>query len=151
MEKRNYGLLWLGLVALLLIGSSMLFWQNQPALSAPPPLPTMTPTPGPVPPVSLGAIALRVKPTDVKLWTVVQWQDGEGAWHTVEGWRAELDLVAKSEGWKWWFFGSELFGRGPFRWLVYTPGGEKLLATSDSFMMPDSDGQTTVVHVFLSE
>ena len=77
-----------------------------------PPLPTMTPTPGPVSPATGAVIALRVKPTDVKLWTVVQWQDGNDKWHTVEGWRGELDLVAKSEGWKCRHY---LYVDGPLR------------------------------------
>ena len=144
----------LGSVIMLLLAGLMLFAPSEVVLSAPPPLPTMTPTASPAPPVrpaSGTVIALRVKPTSAQLWTVVHWQDGEGEWHIVDGWRGELDMIAKSEGWKWWFFGRDLFGRGPFRWQVYTADAETLLATSESFDLPDNDGEWFIVDVFLYE
>lgn len=130
-------------------------------LSAPPPLPTAIPptsesTPDPTPetPASISGgmmMILRVKPVDAQLWTVVQWQDGEGKWHTVDGWRGNLDMLSKSEGWKYWFYGEDLLGKGPFRWQIYSADGDTLLATSDAFVIPDSASQPAIVDVFLYE
>lgn len=123
--------------------------------------PTLTPTPSlspATPPVTLtapsscggAAIWLRVQGNAADsrwrgLWTVVQWQDALGDWHDVEGWRGPLDEVAKGEGRKVWWLPADLFGAGPFRWLVYAQPGGALLATSSAFYLPGSEGQTTVV------
>ena len=81
------------------------------------------------------------------VWTVVQWQDSAGGWHDVEGWRGTLD----GHDIKSWWVHPKDFGTGPFRWLVSQGEGGKLLATSDSFYLPDTEGETLWVEVSLTE
>lgn len=81
------------------------------------------------------------------LWTVVQWQDAAGDWHDVEGWRGPLDEVAKGEGRKVWGLSADLFGAGPFRWVVYESQQGEVLAISESFDLPDSTGKASTITV----
>ena len=87
------------------------------------------------------------------LWTVVQWQDGAGHWHSVEGWQGSLDEVTvddgKIAGRKVWWLAGDLFGRGPFRWMVYRVRAGKLVAESASFHLPDREGSTVIVETAL--
>ena len=60
------------------------------------------------------------------LWTQVQWQDTNGAWHDVVGWQGTLDKVeiGKDEtvmGFKTWWLGPENLGDGPMRWRRCQP------------------------------
>jgi len=101
-------------------------------------MPTVTVTPLPVyvPPMVGGSIELRVPSAPAGLWTVVQWQDGLGGWHDVEGWQGTL-----VDGWQIWWVARRDFGTGPFRWIVYQdPTKGALLAVSQSFNLPTSDG-----------
>ena len=59
----------------------------QPSHADLPPRPENTPTPKPA---SGGAILLHAAPSQVGLWAVVQWQDGLGDWHDVDGWRGAV-------------------------------------------------------------
>jgi hypothetical protein len=90
-----------------------------------------------------GVIELTVESAPAGLWTVVQWQDALGDWHNVEGWQGTLDEGNKKA---WWVDKADL-GKGPFRWAV-TQSGERL-ATSESFYLPDSVGQTVRVSISL--
>jgi hypothetical protein len=97
---------------------------------------TVTPLPVYVPPMVGGSIELRIPSAPAGLWTVVQWQDGLGGWHDVEGWQGTL-----VDGWQIWWVARRDFRKGPFRWIVYqdlTKGA--LLAVSQSFNLPTSDG-----------
>ena len=85
-----------------------------------------------------------------ELWTVVQWQDPWGYWHDVEGWQGTLDSVDGFEGWKVWWLSADLFGKGPFRWLIYRSHGGWLMAVSDSFVLPQRVGETVTVEVPLT-
>lgn len=60
-------------------------------------------------------LELTVEVQEAGFWSVVQWQDGNGYWHDVEGWRAEVvpDYVIR-----WWVAPRDLES-GPFRWIVY--------------------------------
>ncbi len=83
------------------------------------------------------------------LWTVVQWQDEKGTWHTIEGWQGTLDeveepLLAGKK--RWWVVEADL-GKGPFRWVVYQSQGGKTLAASAPFDLPGSKGTTEEVKV----
>jgi hypothetical protein len=89
------------------------------------------------------------------LWTIVQWQDPQGIWHDVEGWKGTLDEVKISDsgdvtGYKTWWVGGEHMGKGPFRWRVYQGEGGYLLATSESFDLPSIDKATLLVKVPLT-
>ncbi len=122
----------------------------QPAAQAgplPPPRATLTPTPHASP--SVGTyIELRVPTDDLKLWTVVQWQDALGQWHDVETWRGTLDEIHDHKGDKIWWVLSGEYGQGPCRWLVYNRVGGKLLAASHSFYLPVAN-QRVIVEVVL--
>jgi hypothetical protein len=119
-----------------------------------------TPTPGAAhkPPAG-GSIELRVwfpEWIDFQwqaLWTLVQWQDRSGHWHSVEGWQGSLDRVTiadgKVAGRKAWWLASDLLGKGPFRWVVYRVQGGKLVAESESFYLPDHAGRTVIVETAL--
>lgn len=105
-----------------------------------------TPTPTPIPatatpvpivtPKAYGAyIQLQVSGTydPTHLWTIVQWEDTDGGWHNVDGWQGTLDDGIS----KTWWVAPEDFNTGPFRWAVYNQKGGDLLATSNSFQLPD--------------
>ncbi len=81
-----------------------------------------------------------------KLWTVVQWQDGLGEWHDVEGWQSTLE----ADGTKTWWLGRSDFSEEPFRWLVYQHRAGLLLAASEPFYLPTMAGETVIVNVLLS-
>lgn len=134
---------------------------EQPALALPPrpePTPTTPPFPPTEPPSAGGFIELQAKfgetwsVADLEwqaLWTVVQWQDGLAKWHDVEGWQGNLDQVRGETGYRKWWVAPEDFGKGPFRWVVYSDQGEGLLAASDSFNLPTTPGETVPVEVTL--
>lgn len=123
--------------------------------------PTATvPKPPSVPAPSGGLIELRVQfPQDgidfqwQELWTIVQWQDAFGYWHNVEGWQGSLDKVTGENemlvGRKTWWLASDLFGKGPFRWMVYRVQEGKLVAESESFYLPECAGRTVIVETAL--
>lgn len=133
MNKRGlkivFSLSWLFLILALL---------STPALAELPTRPGSTPTPAPPPEPKGGAIELAVSGAVSPVYAVVQWQDGLGGWHIVDGWRGELENNRVL-----WFVPEEMFGDGPFRWVVYND--QQTLAASDPFDLPTVDGQ--IVHV----
>jgi hypothetical protein len=93
-------------------------------------------------------IVLQVPSAPAGAWSIVQWQDSAGGWHDIEGWQGTLD----EDNQKTWWLAADLFGKGPFRWRVYqSPGGDKLLATSESFYLPDAVDEKLWVEVSLAE
>jgi hypothetical protein len=93
-------------------------------------------------------IVLHVPSAPDGVWTIVQWQDTAGGWHDIEGWQGTLDQGKQ----KMWWLAPDLFGKGPFRWLVYqSTRGEELLATSESFYLPGAAREKLWVEVSLSE
>jgi hypothetical protein len=50
----------------------------------------------------------------------------------MDGWQGTLDEGDQ----KMWWLAPDLFGKGPFRWLVYQGERGNLLATSDPFYLP---------------
>ncbi len=89
------------------------------------------------------------------LWTIVQWQDGRGEWHDVEGWQGTLNEVAVSDegvvGRQVWWVAEADLGKGPFRWVVYAGRGGRPLGTSEPFDLPGSGGTVTTVAVWLPD
>jgi hypothetical protein len=90
------------------------------------------------------------------VWTMVQWQDSAGGWHDVDGWQGTPD----DKDQKTWWLAPDLFGKGPFRWLVYRGvsrgpdrdlNGDRLIATSESFYLPNSPGEKLQFQVSLPE
>jgi hypothetical protein len=95
--------------------------------------------------VAGGGILLHVGDYREGLWAIVQWQDGLGNWHDVEGWRGMLD-----QDWHVWWVDEKDFGTGPFRWVLHDgPGGEQL-GVSESFDLPHSNGEIRHITVLLS-
>ena len=93
-------------------------------------------------------IVLHVPSAPAGVWTIVQWQDSAGGWHDIEGWQGTLDEGDQ----KMWWLAPGLFGKGPFRWLVYqSTKGEKPLATSDPFYLPNAEGEKLRVEISLSD
>ena len=103
-------------------------------------------------------IYLRVTPTDQTYWTVVQWQDAQGVWRDVEGWRGEASHSEIS-----WWVAEKDFGKGPFRWAIYPEGGpfiervegsviyrkaQPMLAVSQPFFLPT--GASSSLGVFVT-
>ena len=132
MTLKHRAIVWIGLIVMGVLLTSL--WQpTAQAGVLPPPRPTLTPTSQ----SSTGAyIELRLPTDNINLWTVVQWQDGEGNWHDVESWRGILDEIHDHKGDKiWWVLPGE-YGDGPCRWQVYDRAGGKLLATSHAFYLP---------------
>ncbi len=143
----------LGCIFLILVGVTWLIELPPPALAGPVLPPRETPIPtrppdgdrheGPA-----GAhIVLSVPSAPADAWTVVQWQDSAGGWHDVDGWQGTLDAGNR----KMWWLAPDLFGKGPFRWLVYQGDRVRLLATSASFYLPGSAGEEQQVEVSLTE
>ncbi len=93
-----------------------------------------------VPTVEL--LSLRVSPADQRYWSIVQWQDAQGRWNDVKGWRG--DVTGGSI--RWWVEERD-FGKGPFRWLVFSHEGGTLLAMSHSFNLPT---QSQPVGIYLN-
>lgn len=142
--------LWLGFVLIfsgaVLLALPPVAGQAQPTL---PPRQTPTPTPIPVrrdkdgPP--LGAyIDLIVTGAPAGVWTVVQWQDANGDWQDVAGWRGNLDAGGK----RWWV-ASKDFGTGPFRWTVMQGPEGAVLGSSAPFNLPAEANAVTQVTVSL--
>jgi hypothetical protein len=108
------------------------------------PLPTptsaVTPKPGLPPEGGLIELWIYFAPKET-LWTIVQWQDGLGNWHDVEGWRGAPDQDDKVI---WWVASSDL-GKGPFRWMVYQGQDGKLIAKSETFYLPHQAGEVVKV------
>lgn len=141
------GMIGLALLALSLLG---------PALVVAAPL-MLPPRPTPMPPSAAlpagGAIVLQVQGDLAAwpaLWTLVEWQDEQGAWHPVEGWIGPLDTVTATGGEKGWGVPPDYFGQGPFRWAVYQQQGGDRLAESAVFSLPGQSGETTTVTVMLT-
>ena len=128
---------------------------TQAALAGPPrPTPRPKRAPASAPTGATIALALRFDPLRPQagipwqdLWTVVQWQDGWGNWHDVEGWQGTLDGIVDGEGRKTWWLSRELFDQGPFRWVIYHARGGEPLAASEPFYLPTAPCQTVRVEV----
>lgn len=84
-------------------------------------------------------LSLRVKPANVVYWTTVEWQDGAGIWHLVDGWTGYTQNGALR-----WYADNNLLGKGPFRWNVYTQDRCCLLVPGIPFMLPKQPGATVV-------
>lgn len=117
--------------------------------------PTLTPDPRPTvesgepksDEVTRGAyIELHIEPGHLNYWSEVQWQDGLGDWHLVDGWRG-----SSTEGEVRWFLGEKDLGTGPFRWLVYFQENDDLLAVSESFYLPQKVNEIVIIYVQIDE
>lgn len=148
---------WLGLSAVLALSFWLgVGWLTASAATPAAPLvtprptlvPTATPTLAPPRPPTGALIQLWVTGTELQnTQTLVQWQDGLGQWHDVEGWRGTLEGGPTGRGWQTWWLAADLFGRGPFRWVV-TPQNRPA-QVSEGFYLPSGPGQVQLVEVRL--
>lgn len=140
------GLVWL---ALSLLGSADLLAAPMALPPRPTPLPSLPPT------AVLSAVGRIVLEGEgdlsawPELWTGVEWQDGEGAWHPVEGWFGPLDTVTATGGEKVWSVLPDHFGQGPFRWVLYAQRDGRRLVESAAFELPGQAQETVRVQVAL--
>lgn len=89
-------------------------------------------------------IELHIRPRQLDLWTVVQWQDNTGEWFDVYGWQAPFE----GESLIWWVAPSN-FGQGPFRWVVYKNSNKTELLGSQEFYLPQQVGESLKVDLIL--
>jgi hypothetical protein len=87
-------------------------------------------------------------PFPANAWTVVQWQTALGTWADVEGWQGTFN--------RWnqvvWWVAPDNLGEGPFRWAVYSSeAATELLATSESFDLPENSGAVVIVPISLED
>ena len=90
-------------------------------------------------------IELQAQSAPIGAWSVVQWQDSDGNWHDVEGWRGSLS----DGGFQRWAVERKDFNTGPFRWQVRQSLTDPALGSSDPFSLPAEANQTLRVTVDL--
>jgi hypothetical protein len=86
-------------------------------------------------------IELQVEDAPAGLRSVVQWVDGAGEWHDVNGWRGTVTAF----GVLGWRVAPGDAGKGPFRWALYGTGSQDPVAISASFYLPDADREVVIV------
>lgn len=136
---------WLQLSGLLLLVSYLVFASVSSAQDTLPPRATPPATPTPLPEQGAGLVGatIELRPTSPlpgASWSVVQWQDAQGGWHDVEGWRGTLEHNRQ----RWWVAPKD-FNTGPFRWQLYGSRGGTLLASSAPFNLPATHGQLLII------
>ena len=109
---------------------------------------TATSAPAPSSPARGGFITLRVPSAHAEMWTLVQWQNEWDNWYDVTGWQGTFDEITYGVGTKTWWVAREGFGTGPFRWVVYESAGGAVVATSESFYLPDTVGEMVTVEAW---
>lgn len=87
-------------------------------------------------------IEVHVLDAPSEAWSVVQWQDANGDWQTVEGWQGTLENGVR----RWWVHPKD-FDTGPFRWVVLDSPGGSLVAGSKSFTLPRFPNETVWIKV----
>ncbi len=91
----------------------------------------------------LSYIELFASSAPAGAWSVVQWQDPQGDWHDVAGWRGELG----SGGYQRWTVEAKDFGTGLFRWQVRQSGPDgSALSTTKPFTLPAGANETLQLH-----
>ena len=63
----------------------------------------------------------------------------------MDGWKGTPDEVVSDQARKVWWVAQPQMGQGPFRWVVYTQPGGKMLGASESFSLPAVADQWLVV------
>ena len=114
-------------------------WMEQVTLALPP-------RPNPRTPAKGASIELHVEGLGPDMFAVVQWGDGLGGWHDVDGWRGEMEGQRVT-----WWVSPDHFGDGPFRWVVYRGADGEVLATSESFDLPRGHGHLVRMAVWIGE
>jgi hypothetical protein len=88
-----------------------------------------------------GTITLLISGVPAASLVGVQWADPFGVWHDVDGWQGGLEPIGSGDTFlKQWTVSPDLYGRGPFRWVLYNALGDAVLGVSPGFMLPGSSG-----------
>lgn len=133
-----------------LIGLLVLLAWATPTFALPPrPIPPPENTPLPPARTLGGWIELRAQNAKSQ-WTVVQWQDSAGNWVSVESWRGAFDSIGDGTGKKTWWVDQSSFSATPFRWMVYEPTTNQVIATSQPFNLPAENKQTVTTLITLA-
>lgn len=132
-------------VVAIVLAACLILLTMPPTATALPPRPTPTAVPTPAAPKPTGGIIeLQVTGVqDADLWTLIQWQDGDGRWHDVDGWQGTLDDGHS----KTWWVGAKELDTGPFRWVVQQDGA--ISGVSTPFKLPASPLESVIVIVAL--
>ncbi len=152
MNRRRWTGLGAGALLLAMLLGAHLHAPAPVAALPPRPTPAVTPTPTATPrprspqpePELLSHIRLAVTPAQSGLWTVVEWQGGDGVWHVVTGWQGMTEA-----GRKRWAVEARHWGEAPFRWVVYAAPGGAPLAVSAPFTLPASPNQELLIPLTL--
>jgi hypothetical protein len=83
-------------------------------------------------------LKLGTAPIKTGLKAVVQWGTPTGRWYDVDGWRSETATPFI----EWWVSPSD-YGKGPFRWVIYSDHSDTPISTSQLFNLPHFDGDIT--------
>ncbi len=110
---------------------------HTPTRTPSPPAPRSTPAP-----LRLSHIRLVVTPAQEGLWSVVEWQGGDGTWHVVDGWQGTVEA-----GGKRWAVYERNFGEGPFRWVLYESAAGEAVGRSLPFMLPETANKELMVRI----
>jgi hypothetical protein len=158
MKKQAWLVVYL-LLAISTLASFSLVSASAPAGGTLPPRPTAIPTAAPTAtpvPVSTtipntptgGLILLRASLSDLAgktYWTEVEWQNAQGKWYRVDGWRGHFNQYGEVV----WWVAPENFGEKPFRWVVYqSETNKKVVFTSASFALPTQTNQVILTTAF---
>lgn len=92
------------------------------------------------------SIRLTTEPLQSWVWTVVQWQGGDGRWHDVQGWQGSFNHPEYVS----WRVDQNEFGKGPFRWVVFENQRGGLLGVSEDFYLPTIDNEILEFSVTLT-
>lgn len=93
-----------------------------------------------------GHIRLKITP-EADVWTEVEWLDGAGEWHLVDGWRG----FSSTKGEIQWFVTENDLGKGPFRWQIYLFEDGDFFGSSEPFFLPAKVGDVTITQVDIPE
>ncbi len=85
----------------------------------------------------------------VSSWIAVEWLDLQGFWRPVENWEGPPDLVDPPEQlmYKAWRVMPSIYGRGPFRWAIYSGPNGGILGVSPSFNLPAKDRMNVILYL----
>jgi len=90
--------------------------------------------------IPVATLLLKVTKAQAGLGSVVQWQNAQGQWLDIEGWRG-----AVNHGKTIWWVEPKDWGKAHYRWVVYEAASGKVMATSQPFSLPKQRGEVLTV------
>lgn len=82
-------------------------------------------------------------------WIAVEWEDAQGYWHPVENWEGPPAMIDPPSQLMYaqWVVMPDLYGRGPFRWAIYSGPNGGVLGVSPSFNLPTNDRVNEILYL----